>query len=111
VLLGLCGLGYVAFFADRNKEGLVFSFVLFPMVVALGFAGLTNLFFWLATKRSIRGFSNESDLMRVALMEGKNSEFGRMFVAIYRIFHSISMLAAGYVSVCWVIGVILLSRG
>lgn len=110
VLFGVCGLGYVAFFADQRSDGLISLFVLFPMVSALALAGMANLFFWMATKRSIRDVSNDPDSMRVALKRAEDSNVGRMFVATYRILQPSAMLAAGYVSICWVIGIVLLSR-
>ncbi len=110
VLLGVCGLGYVAFFADQRSDGLIFLFVLFPMIAALALAGAANLFFWMATKRSIGDVSNDPDSMRAALKKAANSNVGRMFVATYRILQSSAMLAAGYVSICWIIGIVLLRR-
>lgn len=110
VLFGVCGLGYVAFFADQSKEGFIFLFVLFPVIAALTLAGLANLFFWMATKRSIGNISNDPDSMRAALKRAESSNVGRMFVVVYRFLQSSAMLAAGYVSVCWVIGIVLLNR-
>lgn len=108
VIVGLCVLGYVISLNGVHDEMIAFPLIFFPMLVTIGMAAIANLAFWFATGSSPKRDSPGSLTNDERLLEAAQRPDRFWLVACYRYLQPITMVGAGYIAICPVIGVVLL---
>ncbi len=107
VIIGLCVLGYVFSLKKQYSDMIAFPLIFFPMLATLGAATLANFAFWFATgstpKRESSGSRTNDELLQAALQRPNR----HWVVVLYRHLQSITMVGAGYISICPIIGIII----
>lgn len=87
---------------------IAFPLIFFPMLVTIGMAAIANLAFWFATGSSPKRDSPGSLTNDERLLEAAQRPDRFWLVASYRYLQPITMVGAGYIAICPVIGVVLL---
>lgn len=109
VIVGLCVLGYVISLNGVHDQTIAFPLIFFPMLITIGIAAIANLAFWVATgsspKRDLPGSLTNDE----RLLEAEQRPDRLWLVACYRYLQPITMVGAGYIAICPIIGAVLLT--
>jgi hypothetical protein len=108
VVIGLGVLGYVYSLHGNHGEMIAFPLIFFPMLITIGVSAIAHIVFWLATgqipRRNFPGALSNSELLSRAAQLSR----GRWLVTSYHFMQLITMMGAGYITICPFIGILIL---